>query len=118
MLAHDQAVSPRRKQKSDDGEVQVVTEKRVRLQKPQLWRVLLHNDDFTTMEFVILVLVTVFSKDPGEANQLMLEVHQRGVCLAGVYTHEVAETKVLTVEQMAQAAQFPFLCTMEPVDQA
>ncbi len=116
-MAHDQAVPPRRKQKSDDGDLQVVSEKKTRLQKPPLWRVLLHNDDFTTMEFVILVLVSVFNKADAEAQQLMLEVHQRGVCLAGVYTHEVAETKVLTVEQMAQAAQFPFLCTMEPVDQ-
>ena len=110
-------MAPRRQQKSDDGDLQVVTEKKTRLQKPQLWRVLLHNDDFTTQDFVVLVLVSVFNKEPGEAHKLMLEVHLRGVCLAGVYTHEVAETKVLTVEQMAQAAQFPFLCTMEPVDQ-
>lgn len=104
--------------KRDGGDVQVVTEKKTRLQKPPLWRVLLHNDDFTTMDFVILVLTTVFHKEKAEAHRLMLEVHHHGVCLAGVYTHEVAEMKVLTVEQMAQAAEFPFLCTMEPLESA
>ena len=62
----------------------------------------------------ILVLVTVFNKDPLEAHDLMLQVHHRGMCVAGVYTYEIAETKMETVEQMARAAEFPFLCTMEP----
>ncbi|MBS2024718.1 MAG: ATP-dependent Clp protease adaptor ClpS [Deltaproteobacteria bacterium] len=100
---------PRRE--SDTG---VVTEKKSRTQKPAMWRVILHNDDFTTMEFVIEVLVTVFHKDEAEAHHLMLQVHQTGACLAGVYTREVAETKVDTVERMARAAEYPFLATMEP----
>jgi ATP-dependent Clp protease adaptor protein ClpS len=98
----------------EDGDSQIAVEKRSRTQKPRLWRVILHNDDFTTMEFVIEVLVVVFHKRSAEAVELMLEVHERGACLAGVYTREVAEMKVETVEQMARAAECPFLATMEP----
>jgi ATP-dependent Clp protease adaptor protein ClpS len=97
-----------------EGDVGVVNEKRTRTDKPRLWRVILHNDDFTTMEFVIHVLEVVFNRPPAEAAELMLQVHHRGFCVGGVYTHEIAETKVATVEQMAKAAEFPFLCTMEP----
>jgi len=96
-----------------EGDAEVVTEKRTRTDKPRLWRVVLHNDDYTTMEFVIEVLVSVFNKTPSEATELMLQVHHHGGCVAGVYTHEVAETKVSTVEKMARAAEFPFLATME-----
>ena len=98
----------------EDGDVAVVTEKKTRTRKPRLYKVILHNDDFTTMEFVIQVLTTVFQKTPAEAHELMLQVHHGGFCVAGVYTHELAETKVATVEQMARSAEFPFLCTMEP----
>jgi ATP-dependent Clp protease adaptor protein ClpS len=97
----------------EGGDTAVATENKTRTSRPRLWRVLLHNDDFTTMEFVITVLVEVFNKAPGEATDLMLQVHERGACVAGVYTHEVAETKVATVEQMARKAEYPFLCTME-----
>ncbi len=103
---------PKRKPR-EGGDTAVVTEKKTRLDRPRLWRVLLHNDDFTTMEFVVNVLVEVFNKSPAEATELMLQVHHRGACVAGVYTHEVAETKVSAVEQMARQAEFPFLCTME-----
>ena len=103
---------PKRKPR-EGGDTAVVTEKKTRTSRPRLWRVLLHNDDFTTMEFVVQVLMEVFGKSPAEATELMLEVHHRGACVAGVYTHEVAETKVATVEQMARNAEYPFLCTME-----
>ena len=98
----------------EQGDTAVVTERKSKTQKPKLWKVLLHNDDFTTMEFVIHVLEVVFNKEPAVAHDLMLQVHTRGMCVAGVYTYEIAETKVETVEQMARAAEFPFLCTMEP----
>jgi ATP-dependent Clp protease adaptor protein ClpS len=98
----------------EQGDTAVVTEKKSKTQKPKLWRVMLHNDDFTTMEFVIHVLQVVFSKEPAAAHELMLQVHTRGMCVAGVYTYEIAETKVGAVEQMARAAEFPFLCTREP----
>ena len=103
-----------KKKPQEEGDTQTITQERVRTEKPRLWKVILHNDDFTTMEFVIEVLTTVFLKTQTEATELMLQVHTRGACLAGVYTFEIAETKVHTVEQMAQAAEFPFLCTMEP----
>jgi ATP-dependent Clp protease adaptor protein ClpS len=96
------------------GDAAVVTEKKSKTAKPRLWKCILHNDDFTTMEFVIHVLQAVFNRPPLEAHELMLQVHQRGMCVAGVYTYEIAETKVATVERMARAAEFPFLSTMEP----
>ena len=98
----------------EQGDTAVVTQKKSKTQKPRLWKVILHNDDYTTMEFVIHVLQAVFNKQTAEAADLMLQVHQRGMCVAGVYTHEIAETKVEQVEHMARAAEFPFLCTMEP----
>jgi ATP-dependent Clp protease adaptor protein ClpS len=97
----------------EDGGTAVQTEKKTRTEKPRRWRVILHNDDFTTMEFVVQVLVTVFNKTPAQATELMLQVHHRGACVAGVYTHEVAETKVASVERLAREAEFPFLATME-----
>ena len=102
--------------KRDDGDTQTVVEKKSRTQKPRQWKVLLHNDDFTTMEFVIEVLQSVFHRSQAEAVELMLQVHHRGACVAGVYTREVAETKVDTVEKMARAAEYPFLASMEPED--
>ena len=104
---------PRGKPK-EQGDVAVATEKKTKAAKPKLWKVILHNDDFTTMEFVIHVLTTVFGKQAAEATELMLQVHHNGFCVGGVYTHEIAETKVLAVEQLARAAEFPFLSTMEP----
>jgi ATP-dependent Clp protease adaptor protein ClpS len=98
----------------EQGDTSVVTEKKSKTAKPRLFKVILHNDDFTTMEFVIHVLEVVFNKPPAEAGELMLQVHHNGFCVGGVYTYEIAETKVAMVEQMARAAEFPFLCTMEP----
>jgi len=98
----------------EQGDTAVVTERKSKTQKPKLWKVILHNDDFTTMEFVIHVLEVVFNRTQAEAYELMLSVHRRGMCVAGVYTYEIAETKMNTVERMARAAEFPFLCTMEP----
>ena len=98
----------------EQGDTAVVTERKSKTQKPKLWKVILHNDDFTTMEFVIHVLEVVFQKPPAEAAELMLQVHHNGFCVGGVYTYEIAETKAATVEKMARAAEFPFLCTMEP----
>jgi ATP-dependent Clp protease adaptor protein ClpS len=92
---------------------EVATESRERLKKPPLFRVLLHNDDFTTMEFVIEVLRRVFGKSDGDAFHIMWAVHTQGVGCAGVYTYEVAEMKVEKVTQMARAQEFPLLCTVE-----
>ena len=83
------------------------------LQEPPLYKVLLHNDDYTTMDFVVMVLVTVFAKNSDEATRIMLNVHHQGIGIAGVYTREVAETKVAIVHRLARRYQFPLKCTLE-----
>lgn len=91
------------------------TETRVEdnIREPDMYKVLLHNDDYTSMEFVIEVLMSVFSKKYQEATRIMLDVHRQGVGVCGVYTYEVAETKVETVHALAVENGFPLRCTME-----
>ena len=95
------------------GAVAEKTESKTKLERPPLYKVLLHNDDFTTMEFVVFVLQTVFNHGENEAMRIMLNVHRQGLGLAGIYTYEVAEMKVDKVTSLAQANEFPLLCTME-----
>lgn len=95
------------------GDLRVIVEKK--LKEPDRYRVLLHNDDYTSMEFVISVLCGVFHKTTEEATAIMLAVHQHGVGQCGVFTHEVAEAKVRRVHNAARAAGFPLKCTMEKV---
>ncbi|MDQ7834534.1 MAG: ATP-dependent Clp protease adaptor ClpS [Humidesulfovibrio sp.] len=85
------------------------------LREPRRFKVLLHNDDYTSMEFVVHVLRRVFQKPEHEATRIMLAVHQQGMGECGVYTAEVAETKVDTVHVMAKAAGFPLRASMEEV---
>lgn len=80
---------------------------------PPLHKVLLHNDDYTSMEFVVAILESVFHKTPAEANRIMLNVHVQGVGVAGVYPFEVAETKVTKVHSMARQEGYPLRCSME-----
>jgi ATP-dependent Clp protease adaptor protein ClpS len=94
-------------------EEEVAAESGERLKKPPLFRVLLHNDDFTTMEFVVEVLMQVFGKAEADAFRIMWAVHTQGVGVAGVYTYEIAEMKVERVTQLARAREFPLLCTAE-----
>src|SRR6476659_6196813 len=82
--------------------------------KPELFKVLLLNDDYTTMDFVVEVLETVFNKAPAEAYRLMMAVHTQGQGLCGVYPYEVAETKVTAVVERARGQGFPLRATMEP----
>ena len=95
------------------GEPDVILEEK--LQEPRLYRVLLHNDDYTTMEFVISVLVEVFHKSAEQAAVIMIAVHESGMGVCGVYPHEVAETKVAMVHSRARRAGFPLKSTMEEV---
>jgi ATP-dependent Clp protease adaptor protein ClpS len=88
---------------------------REKVEEPPLFKVLLHNDDFTTMEFVVWVLESVFNMSEEQAVQVMLNVHLRGIGVAGIYTFEVAETKVETTTALAHEHEFPLLVTMEPV---
>lgn len=82
--------------------------------KPNLFKVLMHNDDYTTMDFVIDVLQSTFHKESAEATSLMLQIHHCGKALCGVYPFEIAETKVFKVHKQARAAGFPLRCTLEP----
>ena len=99
-----------------DAEESTLTDARSdqRVQQPRLWRVLLHNDDYTTQDFVVWVLESIFNKPRGDAFAIMLNVHRSGVGLAGVYTHDVAETKLTATRQAAEEHEFPLLVTMEP----
>lgn len=81
--------------------------------KPSRYNVFLLNDDYTTMDFVVNILNTIFGKNLTEATQIMLQVHKKGVGLAGVYPKEIAETKVETVHRMARDNEFPLKCIME-----
>jgi ATP-dependent Clp protease adaptor protein ClpS len=92
---------------------ELVTETKKKLKKPPLYKVLLHNDDYTTKEFVVQVLQYVFHKEQNEAVQIMLHVHKKGLGVAGVYTYEIAETKVTLVENLARQHEYPLKCTME-----
>ena len=91
----------------------VVTQTRPKTAKPSLYRVLLLNDDYTPMEFVVYVLERFFNKSREDATRIMLHVHQNGVGVCGVFTYEVAETKVAQVIDSARRHQHPLQCTME-----
>lgn len=103
-------------QRSDDESgtgLGLATKTRAKTKKPSLYRVLLLNDDFTPMEFVIMVLEKFFLKSPEQAAQIMLHVHNNGVGECGIFTYEVAETKVTQVMDFAQKNQHPLQCVME-----
>ncbi|HEV7426025.1 MAG TPA: ATP-dependent Clp protease adaptor ClpS [Thermoanaerobaculia bacterium] len=91
-----------------------VAESEEKTEEPSLFKVLLHNDDYTTMEFVVWVLASVFNMPEEQAIQVMLNVHLRGVGVAGIYTFEVAEMKVEKTIALAREQEFPLLATMEP----
>ena len=100
---------------SNKDQTDGAVKERVKTEKkdPTLYKVVLLNDDYTTMEFVIRVLETVFQKSPAEAYRIMMQVHQAGSGIAGVYPWEVAETKVDTLTSMARHAEFPLRATIE-----
>jgi len=81
-----------------------------------MYRVILHNDDYTTMEFVVWVLKTIFRKDDGTSRHLMLTIHHKGKGVAGVYTRDIAETKATQVTELAREHEMPLLCTCESDD--
>ena len=96
-----------------DGKTGVVTKTRPKTKKPRLYKVLLLNDDYTPMEFVVHVLEKYFNKGREDATRIMLQVHQKGVGVCGVYTYEVAETKVTQVIDFSRQHGHPLQCTME-----
>jgi ATP-dependent Clp protease adaptor protein ClpS len=102
----------------DDGGTgfDLATETRIKTKKPSLYRVLLLNDDYTPMEFVVFILERFFNRSREQATRIMLHVHQKGVGLCGVYTYEVAETKVAQVLDLARRHEHPLQCVMEKDD--
>ena len=104
------------KKQGDVGVAEPKTRTKRKTARPRLYKVLLHNDDYTPMEFVVLVLREVFHKSDADATAIMLHAHTHGMAVAGVYTFEVAETKVQETLALAGKAGFPLLCTMEPED--
>lgn len=96
-----------------DFEEAAVAESQEKVEEPPLFKVLLHNDDYTTMEFVVWILESVFNMPEEQAIQVMLNVHLRGIGVAGIYTYEIAETKVQRSLALAQEQEFPLLVTME-----
>ena len=101
-------------ERRDDG-TGVATESRTKpkLKKPRMYKVLLHNDDYTTMEFVVFVLQGIFHHSEAEAMQIMLHVHKNGIGVAGVYTREIAETRIGQVEALARRHEYPLRCSMD-----
>lgn len=96
-----------------DTVVERRTRPETRTRKPPMYKVILLNDDYTPMEFVVEILKVVFHRPHAEATKIMLHVHQNGMGVAGVYPYEIAETKVRTVEELARQSEFPLKCVME-----
>lgn len=86
----------------------------IEFKKPKMYKVILLNDDYTTMEFVVEVLISVFHKSATEATQIMLDVHQKGKGIVGAYTYDIASTKIAQVEEMSAKKDFPLIAVMEP----
>jgi ATP-dependent Clp protease adaptor protein ClpS len=103
----------RRQGETDDVGVVTSTRTERKLKTPRLYKVLLLNDDYTTMEFVVYVLRSIFRLPEGEAVQIMLHVHKNGSGVAGVYPREIAETRIAQVEALAREHEYPLRCSME-----
>ena len=97
----------------DKFDEQIAEKERLETKTPSLYRVVLLNDDYTTMDFVVHVLESIFHKTPSEATRIMLNVHKQGSGLCGVYSREIAETKVAAVHDLAATHRFPLKCAME-----
>jgi len=92
----------------------VLERTRPAVRRPVLFKVILHNDDYTTMAFVVEILEAVFFKEPAEAYRIMMKVHTEGQAVCGLYAHEIAETKVADVHALARKAGFPLRASLEP----
>ena len=101
------------RQNDDDGETGLLTKTKPKTKRPPLYKVLLLNDDFTPMEFVVHVLERFFGLSHAQAFEIMLTVHKKGLAVVGVFSHEIAETKVAQVMDFARRHQHPLQCTME-----
>ena len=105
-----------RSDRERDGGVETVVKKKDKVAHPKQYRVILLNDDYTSMDFVVAILESIFRKSPAESVQVMLSVHKKGSGLAGIYAKEIAEAKVEAVHSRAKDAGYPLRCAMEPED--
>jgi ATP-dependent Clp protease adaptor protein ClpS len=96
-----------------DNQARADVKRQAGTKRPPMYTVLMHNDDYTTMEFVVEALITVFRKQPTEANRIMLNIHFKGSGVCGTYPYEIAETKVIKVHNLARKAGFPLRCSLE-----
>ncbi len=101
--------------KYDDNDSLINTQTKNKLKKPSLYKVLILNDDYTPMEFVVYLLKSFFNKSNEEATKIMLHVHQNGIGVCGIFSYEIAETKVIQVLDMSRKNNHPLQCTMEKV---
>jgi ATP-dependent Clp protease adaptor protein ClpS len=83
------------------------------IREPKMYRVILHNDDYSTMDFVIEILISIFHKPAADATRIMLDVHKKGMGICGVYTYDIAATRVARVHQLAKKREFPLKCSLE-----
>ncbi|SRR6266545_7115220 len=109
-------MSDRKGKNQGDTAVLTRTKTALKLKRPKLYKVLLHNDDYTTMEFVVMVLQGIFGHSETSATAIMLHIHNHGVGIGGIYPFAVAEAKVAETLATAEKAEYPLLCTMEPED--
>lgn len=99
----------------DEHQTGLTTRPREEVREPSLYKVLLHNDDYTSMEFVVAILENIFGKSTTLATKIMLDVHKQGIGVAGVYTREICETKIELVHHLARKNGFPLRCSMEKI---
>jgi len=98
---------------NNEAQVKTISRRKTKLKHPRLYRVILLNDDYTTMDFVVSILETVFAKSPAEAVQIMLRVHNQGMGVCGLYPKEIAEMKIAEVHERARSAGYPLQCRMD-----
>ncbi len=98
---------------STQFEETVIEKSETKIKRPSLYKVILHNDDYTPMDFVVFILESIFSKSDEEADRLMMQVHEKGSSICGIYPFGIAETKVFQVERLAEQYEYPLKCTME-----
>ena len=103
------------KNTDQDNEVLIKKSTKKKLKRPSLYKVIMLNDDFTPMDFVVYLLKTFFQKNHNEASKIMLEIHNKGSGICGIFTYEIAETKILKVVNTSRDNGFPLLCTLEKI---
>ncbi|NBU21897.1 ATP-dependent Clp protease adapter ClpS [bacterium] len=109
-------MTQKHKEEAPEEGVAILEESKIKVQEPRSFAVLLHNDDYTSMDFVVEVLKRFFRKNPPEAVQIMLQIHHEGKGVAGIFHLQIAETKVVQVHGYARAQGFPLRCTLEPLE--